>query len=339
MGRKKILNTDMPDEEFEAVFFRELDSSRIREQFYLGVYTITNKTMANMVDGEESVRYPYRKERTTEEMFEKDYISHEEKNSITEQNMKLIDKCVGDFMPRSKEDKKLFCIEDVVEACYEGFIAALDEYPREASTAKFSTYAYTLMANSCRDMIKRQKAKKRGLPFIDSLDEPIASGSSKEEGEATIGDLIGVNMNDEDTDENIKRLTMESFIVSVFKGMDKESVLILTYRFGVGNAGYEHTEAEISDILGLPPALIRRKMDAAMEEFKMALYSQGLLSEAEAILVGDMGYSKNHIREQLAETEERYIESFDIDDDDASIVIGSEDPDSDDEPPMSISVS
>ena len=306
MIRKNLLAEEIPDELFEKEMFRELDSSFTQEQYYLGVYTLTDKNVLDMQPGEESVRYPHRKERTSEEMFERDYISQEEKDEITEQNMKLIDKCVGQYMPRSDSDKKLFCIEDVIEACHEGFIKALDEFPRLGSTAKFSTYAYELMSNSVKDMIKRARARKRGLLITESLDTPIASGSSKEEDEVTVGELIGTNMNDEDTDNNLSMLTMQSFVKDVFKGMDEESVLILTYKFGIGYAEYEHTEAEIADILDLPPAVIRRKLNEAMDAFKLALYSQGLLSEAETILVGDMGYTKKQVNEKLSDARQEF---------------------------------
>lgn len=323
MGKKKVLYNEIPDEDFEKIMMRELDSSRVQEQYYLGVFTLTNKTIPEMKDGEESVRSPYKKEKTAEEMFEGDYITQEEKNDIVERNQKLIDKCVGQFMPKTPSERKLYCIEDIIEACDMGFVRALDEYPRMGSTAKFSTYAYELMSNECRDTIKRARAQKRGLLMGESLDAPVASGSSKEEDEATLGDLIGTNMQGEETESKLDQYTMQSLILSAFQGMDEESVLILTYRFGIGAAEYEHTEAEIADIMGLPPAQIKRKLDEAQEGFKLALYEEGLLAEAESILMDDMGYSKRQIDEKLASANQRYMESIapvisigDLDEDD-----------------------
>lgn len=311
MGVKAILNNkEIPDSDFEREMMKELDSSRVQEQYYLGVYTLTSDTVSDLEPGEESVRSPYKKSRTADEMFEGDYISQEEKNSLAEQNMKLIDKCIGQFMPKSNSDKKLYCIEDIKEACFMGFCRALDEYPRSGSAAKFSTYAYELMSNACRDVIKGARAKKRGFLLTDSLDAPIASGSSKEEDEATIGDLVGTNMDGEETEKQLNTLTMQSLILSVFQGMDKESVLILTYKFGIGSAEYEHTEAEIADIMGLPPAQIKRKLAEAMEGFKFALYQEGLLSEAETILVEDMGYSKRQIKDSMADANKKYLDSL-----------------------------
>ena len=169
MGVKAILNNkEIPDSDFEREMMKELDSSRVQEQYYLGVYTLTSDTVSDLEPGEESVRSPYKKSRTADEMFEGDYISQEEKNSLAEQNMKLIDKCIGQFMPKSNSDKKLYCIEDIKEACFMGFCRALDEYPRSGSAAKFSTYAYELMSNACRDVIKGARAKKRGFLLTDS---------------------------------------------------------------------------------------------------------------------------------------------------------------------------
>ena len=312
MARKKILYNEIPDDDFEREMMKELDSSRVQEQYYLGVFTLTNKTIPDMKDGEESVRSPYKKEKTAEEMFERDYISQEEKNDIVEKNQKLIDKCVGQFMPKTPSEKKLYCIEDIIEACDMGFIRALDEYPRIGSSAKFSTYAYELMSNECRDTIKRARAKKRGLLMGESLDAPISSGSSKEEEETTLGELIGTNMNGEETEGKLDLYTMQSLILSAFQGMDEDSVLILTYKFGLGQAEYEHTEAEIADILGLPPAKIKKKLDEAIESFKLALYEEGLLAEAEAILIDDMGYSKKQIQNKLASVNQQYVDSMEM---------------------------
>lgn len=310
MGKKKIIYNEIPDEDFEREMMKELDSSRAQEQYFLGVFTLTNKTIPEMADGEESVRSPYKSEKTAEEMFDKNYISQEEKNDIAEQNLKLIDKCVGEFMPKSDNERKLYCIEDIKDACYLGFTRALDEYPRVGSTAKFSTFAYEAMANECRDTIKRARAKKRGLLMGESLDAPVASGSSKEEDETTLGELVGTNMYGEETEGALDQYTIQSLIFSAFQGMDEESVLILTYKFGLGAAEYEHTEAEIADIMGLPPAQIKRKLEEAQNAFKLALYEEGLVKEAEAILIGDMGYSKKQVREQLADANQQYVDSF-----------------------------
>lgn len=300
MGRQKIfLFEEIPDEEFEKEIMKEIDSSRVQEQYYLGIYTVSGKTIPGMQEGEESVRIPYRRERTAEDMLEMEYFTPEEKNDIAEKNMKLIDKCVGQFMPRTNADKKLYCTEDIVEACQMGFINALNEYPRNSSTAKFSTFAYELMSNECRDAIKRAKAKKRGLLITDSLDAPSMGASGTDEDAKTLGEMVGVNMHGEETEKVVDSLTMESLILSAFRGMDRESVLILTYRFGIGRAEYEHTEAEISNMIGLPPSLMKKRMEEAITAFKYALFRQGLMNQAEDILIRDMGYTKDEIANKM----------------------------------------
>ncbi|MBR5180567.1 MAG: sigma-70 family RNA polymerase sigma factor [Lachnospiraceae bacterium] len=302
---------EIPDDEFEKMMMRELDQSRIQEQKYLGVYTVTNKTIRDMSDGEESVRSPYKNERTVEEQFEGNYFSTEEKEQLVEDNMKLIDKCIGQFMPKNDNDRKFFCFEDIVECCNWGFLKACDNYPRTNATAKFSSFAYDIMSNECRDFIRKCKAKKRGKAVTDSLDTPVAGGDGGDK-EKTIGDTLGHNFANEDFDQSEENLAMKSLISSVFEGMDEESVLILTYSFGLGMAGYPHEEYEISDILHIPRASVKKKLGEALEMFKFALYQQGLLSEAEGVLKDILGYTQDEIDDKLEDTAKIYMESFDI---------------------------
>lgn len=308
---KKMIQREIPDEEFEKIIMQELDSSRIQEQIYLGVYTLNNDTIKQLSDEEEYIVSPHNSFRDSEEMFEKQYYTTEEKEILVEQNIGLINKCISKYEPSSDTERRFYCKEDVIEACQWGFLKACNEYPRNESTAKFTTYAYGIMENECRDMIRIAKAKKRGLGITDSLDAPI-KGGKEDDDSLTVGDTVGHNENNEETDKSNEVLMMKQLIQSTFEGMDGESVLILSYAFGIGEAEYPHTELEIAQLLNLQRSKVVKKIEAAKEKFKISLYERGLLSSAESILVDEMGYSRNQINEKMENANRIYRESLDL---------------------------
>lgn len=282
---------NIPDELFEREIFLELDSSKAQQQKYIGVYTLNASDLNYLEDGYEQIRVPTKKYRTEDDVFSKGYYSQEEKNRIAEANLKLIDKCIGENAPKTIEDKRRYNIDDIRDVCYEAFSVALNNYPRNESTAKFTSYAYICMNNACKDFVKKATATKRGS-FI-SVEEQM--GDSRDKGdENSIGDI---NAGDEDPgyEASENKMLFEAFVEQVFEGMDQYDVLILKYIYGIGEAEYEHSELEIADITHLPLKVIRREIARCQENFKLALYEKGLLNEAQDILTNYAGLSEKGI--------------------------------------------
>lgn len=296
----------MPDELFEREIFLELDSSKAQQQKYIGVYALNSSELNYLDEGYEQVRCPVKKYRSADDFFEKGYFSQEEKNQIAEDNLKLIDKCIGENAPKTTEDKRRYNIDDIRDVCYEAFSTALNNYPKNESTAKFTSYAYICMNNACRDFVKRVSATKRGS-FI-SVEEKV--GDSRDKGdENSIGDI---NAGDEDPgyEDTEKKMLFQAFVESVFEGMDEADVLILKYVYGIGEAEYEHSELEIAQITNLPLKIIRREIKRAQENFKLTLYEKGLLAEAEDILTTYVGLSERRIEKVMQRAKEKYLDSL-----------------------------
>lgn len=297
---------NMPDELFEREIFLELDSSKAQQQKYIGVYTLNASDLNYLDDGYEQVRVPTKKYRSEDDVFEKGYLSQDEKNKITEDNLKLIDKCIGENAPKSDDEKRKYSIDDIREVCYEAFAVALNNYPKNESTAKVTSFAYTCMTNACKDFIKRANAKKRGS-FI-SLEEQV--GDSRDKGDENTIEDVYAGEEDYGYEDTEKKILFQNFVGSVFEGMDKYDVLLLKYIYGIGEAEYEHSEAELAELTHLPLKMVRREINRAQENFKLALYERGLLAEAEDILTTYVGLSERRIEREMQRAKEKYLDSL-----------------------------
>ena len=304
MAVKKI--AEIPDELFEREIFLELDSSKVQQQKYIGVSVLTQDDLINLDPGYEKISISYKEFRGPDDMFDKGFFTREEQNEIADNNYGLIDKCVSEFMPQTVEQKSRYSADDIRDVCHEAFSNALNRYPRNESTAKFSSFAYVCMSNACRDFIKEKYAKKRGS-FI-SLNDPVKGG--KDDGDDnTLADVIA-GEEDPAYEDLEKKEAIQSFIQSVFEGMELKDVAILKYLYGIGDAEYEHTELEISELTHAPLKVVRRYIRQAEENFKLALYERGLLAEAEDILSNYFEFSEQRIERSLKKAKEKYLKSL-----------------------------
>lgn len=296
---------EIPDELFEREIFRQLDSSKLEHQKYIGVSILTAEEDKSLDASYEKISIASKKIKGIDDVFEKGYFTKEEQDEIARENYGLIDKCVSEFSPMNVEQKGKFNADDIRDVCHEAFANALNNYPRYESTAKFTSFAYVYMSNACRDFLKKMNSKKVGVSV--SLNE--SAGGKGEGDDNTLEDVLA-GEDDIGYDLVERQMVFTSFIESVFDGMDRGDVIILMYLYGIGDAEYEHSELEIANLVNVPERVIHRLIEKAQSNFKLVLYERGLVTEAEDILKNYLDFSEKRIQKALKDAKERYLNSM-----------------------------
>jgi len=297
---------EMTDEEFERAIYSELDSSTARTQKYIGVYTLTAEDSSFFDKDYECTRYPHNQGRTAEEVIEKGFYSKEEKEAITEDNMRLIDACVSKWEPKTDKDKRRYCKEDIVDCCYEGFTFALNTYKQNSSTAKFSSYAFDCMSNKCKDWIERANNKSHGA--MVSFSESTSKGDNPDD--IKVEDTLEDERATKDYEYSEKKIALQGFIKKIFAEMEERYALVISFLYGLGE--YEnqpHSEHDLAIWLEYSKSQTDTLIKESFEAFKVTLYSLGLIDETASLLGEYLSLSAQRVDECMEDARESYWES------------------------------
>lgn len=250
-------NTDLEDEEFK-ILFEEVVGNIIKQQsvrqkiYGVSFYSSYQK---------ETWIVPYKKYRDTEEIINDGYYTREEKNRITEENWRLVLKCVGIYAPKSIQ-RCPYTYEDIYDACVEGFSRALNSYNSKIK-GKFSVYAYHAMENAVYDVIRRSKIRDLATESLNAAvfdDDPDSSYINEIEDENSQKEF-------ENTE---KKDAMCVLINTLMQDCEDDEKYLLYHYYGL--FGYEEcNKTQLAQMFHMSSPAIKKKLDATMNKLKIKL--------------------------------------------------------------------
>ena len=106
--------------------------------------------------------------------------SMEERERYYLDNKKLIYRCIGEYRERSSRSKLLLSDDDLFQEASIAFWKAFDNYDSH-TTATFKTYAYKLMDNAIKEVLRKQNASKRQIDVMATSYDAVYQGVDDDE--------------------------------------------------------------------------------------------------------------------------------------------------------------